>query len=573
MIITKLFNKFFITILLITIFLYSSCVSSQLAKEEGFPIFLDSLSSQFTEYASNTDKLSISVMTFQSTRSGVKDEEFSVYLAESIASEVTKGSPNISLFERGRLELIFEENELNLSGIIDPSKAKEIGKIAPIDAILSGTYTELRDSIDVNCRLIDVSTGKVLFTFSDRFTKSDNILFLLNSNNNIEEEVNIQENNLTDSKNQSFIEDGRIINGTNNLPKPENLNISNEIVYLQNLNSEKKIELDTIPWNKIPLAFRDPEGNALDKKTSSDVTGIQLAYDDQYLYYAFHTVGEPEAGSMTGYQINLSKNETTRDALYDFNLIMDGDIAVSHTRRMINGLGQENDLFRGSAKKYKNGIVGIVPLSILELRNGDTIFLQPHVNNGSIGKEVQQLNSKQFELSTSLKISFFTHPGWEEIPYKSISVDGELDDWNSIKPIYSGQENGRDKKTTIKNVYISKDNTFIYLCMDLFSDKPVADETRYLFNLYNYSKREVGDLEISYRFWDGHWRTQLNQYLGDNNWEGISTPRSYGRSGSVIEMKLPIKLINNPSSFSLYGYTTNVDNGMIDNTGDMSFVY
>ncbi len=118
-----------------------------------------------------TNKLQrLAVITFISTKGHATDSknEFGEYLTESAISALNNTKKVFKLFERRRLDVILRENDLNLTDLIDQSQAKKVGELLPIDVILSGTYTKLKNYIDVNSRLLDVVTGEILMGFSGR---------------------------------------------------------------------------------------------------------------------------------------------------------------------------------------------------------------------------------------------------------------------------------------------------------------------------------------------------------------------------------------------------------------------
>jgi len=87
--------------------------------------------------------------------------------------------PALKLYERKRLDAVLAENELALSGLVDERLAQRIGQLAPIDALLAGTYTPLAGSVDVNCRLVDVVTGEVLMSRVERIRVTPELEALL----------------------------------------------------------------------------------------------------------------------------------------------------------------------------------------------------------------------------------------------------------------------------------------------------------------------------------------------------------------------------------------------------------
>src|SRR5690606_33428106 len=82
---------------------------------------------------------------------------------------------HLKLFERKRIDAILKENEFMLSGMIKASEAIKIGELLPIDALFSGTYTKLKNYVDVTGRLIDVASGEILMSYTGRIRLTKNI--------------------------------------------------------------------------------------------------------------------------------------------------------------------------------------------------------------------------------------------------------------------------------------------------------------------------------------------------------------------------------------------------------------
>ena len=110
----------------------------------------------------------LAVLAFLSTKSDKHEKftEFGDYLSENIISALSKETKKVKLFERKRLDLILGENSLSLSGLINADQAKRIGELAPVDAVLSGTFTKLANNIEINSRVVDVVTGEILLSYS-----------------------------------------------------------------------------------------------------------------------------------------------------------------------------------------------------------------------------------------------------------------------------------------------------------------------------------------------------------------------------------------------------------------------
>ena len=67
-----------------------------------------------------------------------------------------------SVVERFLLNKAIAEHKLQVQGIVDTSTAKEFGKILGVDAVVSGTISDLGDALRVNGRVISTETGEIL---------------------------------------------------------------------------------------------------------------------------------------------------------------------------------------------------------------------------------------------------------------------------------------------------------------------------------------------------------------------------------------------------------------------------
>lgn len=82
---------------------------------------------------------------------------------------------NFTLIERAQLAHILEEYELTMSGIVDNPDFAVLEEILPVDALVFGTVSSFHNwseagnwgsIVAFNARLVDVHTGRILFTIS-----------------------------------------------------------------------------------------------------------------------------------------------------------------------------------------------------------------------------------------------------------------------------------------------------------------------------------------------------------------------------------------------------------------------
>jgi TolB-like protein len=113
-------------------------------------------------------RVRLGVATIQPTEKQYREENnFGKYFIEKLITVLKKQKSKIRLFERNRMEEVLREYSLNQSGPIIEKEAIEIGGIAPIDYVITGTYTRLKTKVDINIRMLDVVSGEIVATFSE----------------------------------------------------------------------------------------------------------------------------------------------------------------------------------------------------------------------------------------------------------------------------------------------------------------------------------------------------------------------------------------------------------------------
>jgi len=113
-------------------------------------------------------KIRLAVIPLKATESPrFADKGFGAYLTEQLSSALSSAGPAIRLFERSRLDAVLKEQALSSSGLMDESEARKIGELAPIDYLLTGTFTRLDHSVSIQARYLDVVSGEVVASLSE----------------------------------------------------------------------------------------------------------------------------------------------------------------------------------------------------------------------------------------------------------------------------------------------------------------------------------------------------------------------------------------------------------------------
>jgi TolB-like protein len=119
---------------------------------------LNALSNQIAAEMSSYQKKTIAVLEFVDLRGNVSD--LGRFLSEEMVTRLYQAKL-FKVIERQLLNKVISEQKLSLTGIVEPTSVKELGKILGVDAVISGTITELDETLRINARLISTETGEI----------------------------------------------------------------------------------------------------------------------------------------------------------------------------------------------------------------------------------------------------------------------------------------------------------------------------------------------------------------------------------------------------------------------------
>lgn len=144
---------------------------------------IEELATHIGASVAKEQKRKIGVIPF----SGIRNEGtvFGSYLSEELTSHLFN-TQKFDLVEKALMNKVLRELKLGETGVIDPATVKRVGQIAGVDAIVTGTVTDLGPYVAVNCRLIDIQTGTVLGAASVRIVKDDEVTALWSQSTRME---------------------------------------------------------------------------------------------------------------------------------------------------------------------------------------------------------------------------------------------------------------------------------------------------------------------------------------------------------------------------------------------------
>lgn len=164
--------------LIFCLFLFPWWLCPSARAQGGLDQRVSELSHQIAGKMSAKQKTTIAVVEFTDLQGNVTD--FGRFLAEELITRLYNAE-KFKVIERQQLNKVIAEQKLSLSGIIDPGSAKRLGRILGVDAIVSGTVTNLAQSLKVNARLISTESGEIFAVASTEIFKDESVIGLLSA--------------------------------------------------------------------------------------------------------------------------------------------------------------------------------------------------------------------------------------------------------------------------------------------------------------------------------------------------------------------------------------------------------
>ena len=116
------------------------------------------------------ERMKIAVLPFETK--GLSVDIGDMVLDKMITSLVNLG--RFDVMERAELEKVLQEQQLEISGIVDAATAARVGKGIGLDAILLGSVSSTGGTVSLDARLIDTETAGII-TSKDAYVYSKDI--------------------------------------------------------------------------------------------------------------------------------------------------------------------------------------------------------------------------------------------------------------------------------------------------------------------------------------------------------------------------------------------------------------
>ena len=133
---------------------------------------VDQLAAALAKGLSPGSRLLIAVTDFEDLQGTTS--ELSRYIAERLTTRFAQ-SPRFRVIERRRLAEMLAELKFGMSDLVDPSKAKALGRMTGVEALVVGSLSDLGTTVEIDARLIELETGGLLVAATAAISKDDTV--------------------------------------------------------------------------------------------------------------------------------------------------------------------------------------------------------------------------------------------------------------------------------------------------------------------------------------------------------------------------------------------------------------
>lgn len=149
------------------------------SRAQGYEQEIANLSAKMAESIAKSKKTRIAVVDFTDLHGNVT--ELGRFLAEEFSVALAGAGQGFEIMDRTHLQTILKQHKLAATGLIDPATAQQLGKIAGVDALITGTITPLGENVRLAIKILDAETAKVIGGNTGNIPATEAIQTLLKS--------------------------------------------------------------------------------------------------------------------------------------------------------------------------------------------------------------------------------------------------------------------------------------------------------------------------------------------------------------------------------------------------------
>ncbi|WP_417910412.1 FlgO family outer membrane protein [Candidatus Electronema sp. PJ] len=139
----------------------------------GYEKEIEQLSAQMAQKIAGKGKKTVAVVDFTDLEGNVT--QLDKFIAEEFSVALAGAGKGLRVIDRTHLKSIIKENKLSATGLIDPATASKLGKIAGVDALVTGTLTPFGDNMRLTVKVLDSETADIIDSAKSNFAKTQAI--------------------------------------------------------------------------------------------------------------------------------------------------------------------------------------------------------------------------------------------------------------------------------------------------------------------------------------------------------------------------------------------------------------
>jgi TolB-like protein len=163
-------------VILFGIIAFLAFCQSGFAASKTFDHGIDYLADRITSDMGQRNIQYIAVVDFTDLNGRIS--ELGIFVSEELLTRLYD-TQKVKIVERRLLDKVLEEHRLGLTALFDEDSIKQLGKILGVEAICTGTITDLRATFKINARVIAVETGQVFAVAATEVDKNDALRILM----------------------------------------------------------------------------------------------------------------------------------------------------------------------------------------------------------------------------------------------------------------------------------------------------------------------------------------------------------------------------------------------------------
>ncbi len=137
---------------------------------------VEQLAAQIAKGAPQGKQLRVALADFPDLQGVTSD--LGRYIASRLTTRLAQ-DPRFFVIERQRLGQVLAELKFSMSDLVDPAKAKQLGRMVGVEAIVVGTVSDLGNQVDIDARMIDIETNRMLLGASTTISKDQVVADML----------------------------------------------------------------------------------------------------------------------------------------------------------------------------------------------------------------------------------------------------------------------------------------------------------------------------------------------------------------------------------------------------------